>query len=99
MSKKNKNKNIVDEKKAFQIFDAYGVMVTVMNTYQYRLNMEENESIFFDWYHTTGSLVRTDRDTGHMLSLGKKIDIEDIAILISNDHRKSTDSLVPQHRK
>ncbi len=29
-----------------------------MNEYQIRLSDEEHTNVFYDWYHTTGSLVR-----------------------------------------
>lgn len=78
MSKKKKNK--IDLKNVLELFkDGYSFMVKVMNFYQLRISMEESE-MFFDWYHTTGSLVSNTK--GYHKSEGIIKDPEDVAIFM-----------------
>ncbi len=79
--KQKKQKNKIDELKAKEILrDGYSLLVNVMNFYQFRISSEEHKNIFFDWYHTTGSLVVN--ENGYNKSLGKIKDPEDLAIFI-----------------
>lgn len=79
MSRKNKNR--INEKQAKEILrQGYELNVDVMNFYQFRIYSEEHKNIFFDWYHTTGSLVVN--ENGDNKSLGKIKDPEDLAIFI-----------------
>jgi len=62
--------------------EGYGLDVKVMNEYQFRLSNEEYGNVFFDWYHTTGSLVVT--VNGKPKKLQKNSDAEATAINIKN---------------
>ena len=80
MSRKNKNK--IDIQGAKEILrGGYGLYVNVMNFYQFRISHEEHKNIFFDWYHTTGSLVVC--ENGYNKALQKIMDAEDLAIFIN----------------
>lgn len=76
-------KQKIDELEALEIFrSGYGLKVQVMNFYQFRISDEEHENIFFDWYHTTGSLVIC--KDGYNKALDKFLDSENLAIFIKN---------------
>ena len=60
------------------LVQAYGFTMREMNYYQVRLTHEEARWAFFDYYHTTGSLVMT-RD-GFSKKLGVVDDLEDVLI-------------------
>ncbi len=55
MSKKYKNRINIEKSKEL-LEQAFGFEVEIMNYYQFRIRSEETER-FWDWYHTTGSLV------------------------------------------
>lgn len=76
-----KQRNKIDIDKAVEIFEeAYGIKAKVFNFYQLRLRTEEI-NVFWDWYHTTGSLV--ENRNGSCYKTEKKFsDTEDIAIYI-----------------
>ena len=58
--------------------NGYGLTPRVMNEYQIRLSNEEFGNVFFDWYHTTGSLVAV--VNGKQRKLQKEKDLESMAI-------------------
>lgn len=77
----SKKRNHINTQKALQIMrEAYGLKVKEFNFYQFRIWHEEFQG-FFDWYHTTGSLVlNTD---GRNKGLEQIVDAEDVAMFIS----------------
>lgn len=54
-----KRKFYIDEEIAVQLFKSYGFDVKIMNFYTIRLIPEEYKNMYFDWYHTQGTLVQT----------------------------------------
>lgn len=59
----------------------YGIILKRINYYQVRLFKEELQGVFFEWYHTTGSLVLCEDKLYRGL---KKIsDPEEVAIFIN----------------
>ncbi len=60
---------------------AYGLRTKVMNFYQIRIWQEEYPG-FFDWYHTTGTVVATTNE-GHHNNIGTAPTDEDACILIN----------------
>lgn len=74
-------------KNAMIIFEAYGISVRQMNSYQLRLhNEEERYGHFFDWYFTTGTVVENVK--GNNQSIGKKyLDAEELAMMINGKSR------------
>lgn len=82
MSKKKKNK--INTEQALLMFRVgYDLKVKEFNFYQFRISSEYNPFVFYDWYHTTGSLVRNRQ--GICKSMGKYPDAEDAAIFIKKD--------------
>lgn len=74
-------KNIVDLSKVTQLFNqGYSLSLEIFNTYQVRIRHEDHPNKFFDWYHTTGSLVLN--DNGSCSSMGKVLDPEKVAQII-----------------
>lgn len=80
MLKKNKNKIDIQGAKDL-LRGGYGLNVNVMNFYQFRISHEEHKNIFFDWYHTSGSLVVC--ENGYNKSLPKIREAEEVAIFIN----------------
>lgn len=78
MSKKSRNYIDVDE--AIELFEAYGFKAREFNFYQIRIKPEEFDG-FYDWYHTTGSLVCTTRFGNK--GLGHFLNPEDVCIKIN----------------
>ena len=76
---KNKHPNKIDILEAVQLFHVYGFKPHTMNFYQIRLR-DDSSHAFYDWYHTTGSLVKIDR--GNQTKLGTILDPEDVAMFI-----------------
>lgn len=72
-------KNKIDLLESMQLFKAYGMRPRTMNFYQIRLLHEDSRNQW-DWYFTTGSLVRNCK--GNHTSMGKIFDPEDVAIFI-----------------
>lgn len=82
-----KSKNIIDVRSAILLFnDGYGLQTRSFNFYQFRISHEEIDGIFYDWYHTTGSLVKN--ENGACRSMGVIQDPEDCAIFIKKDLEK-----------
>lgn len=82
---KNKNKNKYHKPSSewnIQMFNAYGIIAKVINYYHIKLRREESD-VVYDWYHTTGSLVRSHNK--YFKSLGKYRNPEVIAVLIANE--------------
>lgn len=77
---KLKKRNYIDVSNAIELMRAgYGLKPKVFNFYQIRIHHEETKDIW-DWYHTTGSLVRT--ADGVPARDGTFDDAEDVAIHI-----------------
>ena len=57
MTRRNKNKNIIDVEKSLNTFiEDYDLNARIFNDYQFRIDAYEDDG-FFDWYHTSGTLV------------------------------------------
>lgn len=82
MSRKRKNR--INEFEAFGLFKGFGFRTFRFNYYQIRIYPEETDK-FYDWYHTTGSLVVTS-DRG-CAKIGTFKDAEELAEFI-NKHLK-----------
>jgi len=66
-----------------EIFEAYGFNVRIVNKRHIQLRLEEYEGIFFDWYATTGTLVKNNNGK---FSKGVTVkEAEEVAIYIKND--------------
>lgn len=77
MSRKNKNIiNLVDAK---ELLEGYGFSVEEFRIYQFRIRPEET-NIFFDWYHTTGTLTKI--KDGQTIGVGKFPRAEQVADFI-----------------
>lgn len=63
------------------LWSAYGISSRDINGYHVRLSHEEFEG-FFDWYHTTGTLLACHQ--GAQKNIIKSKDAEEIAIAIQN---------------
>lgn len=48
-----------------------------------RLTMEEHRGVFYDWYHTTGSVVKNTR--GYAERIGTYLDAEELGNFINKD--------------
>lgn len=82
-----KYKNIIDVRSAILLFnDGYSLQTRSFNFYQFRISHEEVNGIFYDWYHTTGSLVKNEK--GFNISMGIFKDPEDCAMFIKSDLEK-----------
>lgn len=80
----SKNKNHINVRNALMLFSGgYALQAKQFNFYQFRIVHEEYKGIFYDWYHTTGSLVRN--QGGVCKSMGHVADPEDCAIIIKKD--------------
>jgi len=78
------NKNRINGKETRSIFvDAYGLKIQEQNYFTIRIRHEERPNIFWDWYHTTGSVVVN--TNGYCRKCPPKIlDPEELAIYIQN---------------
>ena len=84
MSRNKCKKNKINIINAIEIFkDGYGLKVKQMNFYQFRISSEEFKNIFYDWYHTTGSLVKN-KDGYNSKVLKKFLEPEELAIFIQD---------------
>lgn len=75
----------VEDTKA--LFRAYALDLKEINWYHIRITNEEAKDVFWDWYHTQGSVVEVRNSIPK--SLGKWGDREDLAIEISDRVYKS----------
>ena len=66
--------------------EGYSLDVREINHYQFRIRDFENREVFWDWYHTTGTLVEVQDGRGY--NVGKYSSDEDVAILIRKTLRK-----------
>jgi len=82
MSRKATN-HINVEKALLLITEGYSLQAKRFNFYQFRIHHEEKRWIFYDWYHTTGSLVKC--KNGMNKSMGVYKDPENLAIFITKD--------------
>lgn len=70
----------LEENKLF-MSRVYGLKTREINEYQLRINHEEYDG-FFDWYHTTGTLLACHQGT--QKNICKSKDAEDVAKAIQN---------------
>ena len=85
-------------KNAVMILSGYGINVRQMNSYQLRLNNEEERyGHFFDWYFTTGTLVENLK--GENKKAGIYLDVEDLAIFINKRNQGATPFKVKQNQE
>lgn len=61
---KNKNPNKIIIKDDIELFGAYSIEGYELNYYTLRLSDRENNTMW-DWYHTTGTLLRHDGSRWH----------------------------------
>lgn len=82
---KNKNPNIINVGKVRTFLKkAYGLDSQVVNFYHLKIRHEDYDG-WFDWYHTTGSVVKTTKGSNGEFYPGKFAtctDDEDLAIKI-----------------
>ncbi len=76
-----KKRNIINKKKAIELFEAYGIEVQELNDFTFRLFQGETKQMW-DWYHTTGTLHK---HIGKPVLIGKYFDIEDVALLVNKE--------------
>lgn len=55
-------RQIINKKDAILELESMDLEVEELNSYQFRIRCPDT-SVFWDWYHTTGSLVENDRGT------------------------------------
>lgn len=78
MSKKYTN--IINFKDCLNTFHSYDFKVRDINYYQMRISFNDIPNMFFDWYHTTGSLVITTKN--YSKGLGKILDPEEVSLKV-----------------
>ncbi len=84
MSKKNKHR--IDIKESVSIFNAYGMQVVEHLPWEFMIFPDESDNRY-DWYHTTGSLVRI-RD--HFpKKLAVMMDAESVALRIKKEEERN----------
>lgn len=90
---KRKKKNLIDQDDAVELFQGFGCRAVKYRDYQVRIWPEETTK-FYDWYHTTGSLVVT----GYRgcAKIGVFLEAEDVAIFI-NKHLRTKTWTKPEH--
>lgn len=78
-----KHKNIINVPMALATFGSYEFDAEPFrnNGYQIRIKIPNFPDIFFDWYHTTGSLVVTRQDRP-AAGIGNYSNAEDVAKII-----------------
>jgi len=78
---KKKRKYFIDEREAVELLqEGYGFDVRILNFYTIRISHEEHPGVFFDWFHTQGTLCKT--ENGACQNLGTIGDTEDVALFI-----------------
>lgn len=55
-----RRKYFINEEEVIPLLEAYGLNVRIMNFYQLRLKNPEYPQATWDWYHTQGSVVKTE---------------------------------------
>jgi hypothetical protein len=79
---KKRRKYYIDTNLAVQLFNAHGFEANEINWYQIRIK-ETEKKIFFDWFHTQGTLV-INKD-GFCTRIDKEFgDQDDLAEFINN---------------
>jgi len=82
MSKKVKN--YINIEKSLMLFrDGYSFDTEEYNFYQFRIRHEEHKGIFYDWYHTTGTLVKNKYGQNQKMTVIK--DPEDVCLFIEKN--------------
>ena len=77
-----KRKNLIKITDSMELLQGQGLNPQIFNFYQIRIKQEETTD-FWDWYHTTGSVVMNDK--GHHRKIGDYVDAESLAIRILKD--------------
>ena len=72
----------IDLKDSIELLQSFGYKVREINYYCLRVISEEIPG-FFDWYHTTGTVVRT--LNGKHRNLGTAIHSEELTVLINKE--------------
>lgn len=75
-------RNKINVKDSIEMFSAYGLHAFAFNFYQIRITHLESR-ILYDWYHTTGSLVRY-LENGSIYKAAVIRVPEDVALFINN---------------
>lgn len=84
MARKKRRNYIEDGKAQKFLWDAYGLRTKRVNHYHIKVWHEEHDG-WFDWYHTTGSVVKTSRGSNgeyYPSKFGYALDDETLAIKI-----------------
>lgn len=68
---RNKNPNRINIRESRLEFESTGFEVREMNYYQFRISSPDMPGVY-DWYHTSGTLVRNDPERGPA-SKGKRM--------------------------
>lgn len=76
-------RNCIDIKDSLELFTAYALQPRKLNSYTFRLKHEEHKDTFYDWFHTTGSIVRNRE--GYHKNIGVITTPEDAAKYIKED--------------
>lgn len=82
-----KHKNIIDVNNALVVFKSYSFQPIVFNDYQIRISLKDFEDVFFDWYHTSGTLVISTKNFNK--GMGKFMDSESVAQVICKEIEKN----------
>jgi len=80
---KDKVKTVIDK----PLIEAYSFAARPLNWYTLRLKHMEVPEIFFDWYHTTGTMVAMKHNRPY--KLGKSRDLEGTLIKATTFIKKS----------
>lgn len=75
-------------KKENGIKKAYGLKPQIVNSYHVKLRHEDYTG-WFDWYHTTGTIV-ANPELGKTTKIGKTKDAEETALIISHHIKTCT---------
>lgn len=74
----------IDPDSTVELFNAYGIYARIVNHYHMKLKAEE-DSLLYDWYYTTGSLVQN--NNGYLKKVTTLTDPEDVITFILNHKR------------
>lgn len=87
MSKNKGHRQIIDQVGDYKCMtEAYGLRVTKLNYYCWRINHEEDPTFFFDWYHTSGALVLN--NNGAYSRVGTVLNVEEVALKVQAFFKK-----------
>lgn len=78
-----KNKNIINVQDAILSFSSMDLESRIFNEYQIRISAPDIQNIFFDWYHTSGTLVITTKN--YNKGIGKAFSAEEASKIICKE--------------